>query len=112
MTSLNLSFQEIFGIPTSARVSGLMMDVDRVMQAVSAKDGNLDKVKRYMLTSGIMSSTLEHKVPEQMFSNPAVQVQGVSAVKALPMANDQGIPIYTVTQRSAEYSMISRRSDG
>jgi len=102
MCSLSFSFQEVFGISTSAKVSGLMMDVDRIMQAVSAKDGSLDKVKKFMLTSGFSSSTLEHKVPEQMYSNPTVQVQGVSAVKALQIANDRGIPIYTVTQRNIQ----------
>ncbi len=41
---------------------------------------------------------MEHSVPEQLFSKPENPVEGISAVKALYIANDQGIPIYTINQ--------------
>ena len=39
-------------------------------------------------------------VPEQLFSTPENPVEGISTVKALKMANDQGIPIYTINQQN------------
>ncbi len=74
------------------------MDADYLMQVVKAKDGNNETVKDYMLNSGMTSSALEHSVPEQLFSTPGNAAEGISAVKALQIANDQGIPIYTVNQ--------------
>ncbi len=98
MFSMALNVTDAFGIPISAGPKGMVMDVDRIMQAVFSKDGGLDKVKQYMLSSGSNSSALEHDVPEQLFSTPTNDVQGVSAVTALRLANDQGIPIYVINQ--------------
>ncbi len=98
MFSLSLDVQEVFGVPTDAGAKGLMMDVDRIMQAVFSKDGNMDDVKSYVLSSGNISSALEHGVFEQLYSTPNNPVEGVSAVKALKIANDQGIPVYTINQ--------------
>jgi len=98
MFSLTLNIKETFGVPTSAGPKGMTIDVDRAMQAVLSNDGNMDRVKQYMLSSGAISSTLEHAVPEQLFSTSTNPVQGISAVKTLKTANDQGIPIYTINQ--------------
>ncbi len=98
MTSLKLDVRGIFNIPTSAESKGIMMDVDRIMQGVFSKDGNMNSVKQYMLSSGIVSSMLEHSVPERLYSQPTEPVNAMSAAKALKLANDQGIPIYTVNQ--------------
>ena len=97
MFSLALNINEMFGIPISAGPKGMMIDVDRIMQSVFSNDGSMDKVKQFMLSSGSNSSALEHAVPEQLFSTPTNQVQGISAVKALSAANDQGIPVYVIT---------------
>jgi hypothetical protein len=98
MFSLALDIKETFGMPTSAGPKGMMIDVDRIIQAVFSKDGSMDKVKQYMLSSGSLASTLEHAVPEQLFSTPVKTVRGISAVNTLKAANDQGIPIYTIDQ--------------
>ena len=98
MFSLALNIKETFGVPTSAGPKGMIIDVDRLMQGVLSKDGNIDKVKQYMLASGSNSSALEHAVPEKLFSIPSNQVQGISAVKTLMAANDQSIPIYVINQ--------------
>ncbi len=97
MFSFSLSISELFGIPRTASGRGLMMDVDRIMQSVFSKDGNMPKVRNYMLSSGIKSSMLEHAVPERLYSMPNNSVQAISAVKAIKLANEQGIPIYTIT---------------
>ncbi len=88
----------LWGIPRLIQAGGLNMDADYLMQVVKAKDGNNETVKQYMLSSGMTSSALEHKVPEQLFSTADNPVEGISTVKALKIANDQGIPIYTINQ--------------
>ncbi len=98
MFSLALNINETFGMPTSAGPKGMMIDVDRIMQAVFSKDGNMNTVKRHMLASGANSSTLEHSIPEQLFSTTTNTIQGISAIKTLSIANDQGVPIYTINQ--------------
>jgi hypothetical protein len=98
MYSFHLDVQDVFGIPMKAASKSMMMDVDRLMQTVFSKDGNVDKVKQYMLTSGSVSSASENILPEQMYSTTGNKVQGISTLKALQMANSQGIPIYTIDQ--------------
>jgi hypothetical protein len=95
-TKLNVMM--LFGIPRYVRAGGLNMDADYLMQVAKAKDGNNETVKNYMLSSGMTSSALEHSVPEQLFSTPDAPAQAISTVKALKIANDQGIPIYTINQ--------------
>jgi hypothetical protein len=84
----------------SVQAGGLAMDADYLMKVVKAKDGNVEKTKQFMLISGSGSSELENAVPEQLFSTPSNQVEGISAVKALRIATDQNIPIYTIDQQN------------
>jgi hypothetical protein len=98
MFSLSMKVKEVFGVPANAGPAGMMMDVDRIMQAVFGKDGNMSHVKDFMLLSGSRSSALEHTVPEQLFSTSDSSPEGLSAVKAIGIANSLGIPIYTINQ--------------
>lgn len=86
----------LWGIPRWVQSGGLNMDADYLMQVVKAKDGNNDIAKQFMLSSGMTSSALEHSVPEQLLSTPENPAQGISTIKALMVANDQGIAIYTI----------------
>jgi hypothetical protein len=74
------------------------MDADSLLSVVQAKDGNSDTVRQFMLSSGMASSALEHSVPEQFFSTTDKSTEGISSVKALKIANDQGMPVYTINQ--------------
>jgi hypothetical protein len=78
------------------------MDVDRQYSLVKALDGDTDKPKQFFLNSGSTGSALEHSVPEQLWSTPDNPAYGISAVKALKIANDQGIPIYTINQNNID----------
>jgi hypothetical protein len=98
--STKLKVMLLWGIPRYVQMGGLEMDADRLANVVNAKDGNAGNAKQYLLSSGMSSSVLEHSVPEQLFSTPDSPAQGISAVKALKIANDQGIPIYTVNQEN------------
>ncbi|MEW6054895.1 MAG: hypothetical protein AB1552_14120 [Nitrospirota bacterium] len=96
--SFELKRNFAFGIPISVSSGGLAMDADRLMTLVKSLDGNTEKPKQFFLASGMNSSAFEHSVPEQLFSTPENPAQGISAVKALQLANDQGITIYTINQ--------------
>ncbi len=101
MFYLHMNVEEIFGIPKTVSSKGMMMDVDRIMQAVFSKDGDMNKLREYMLASGGVSSAFESRTPEQIFSTPSNSVEGLSAVKALQIASEQGIPIYSINQENA-----------
>jgi hypothetical protein len=73
-----------------------------MIDVVKARDGNTKTAKQFMLSSGISGSALEHSVPEQLFSTSENPSEGFSAVKALKIANDQGIPIYTINKENVD----------
>ena len=95
-STVNTSY--VWGIPRTISRGGLVMDADRILSFVRALDGDLKRAKQYVLLSGMQSSALEHAVPEQFVSTTDTVVEGISAVKALKLANDEGIPLYSVTQ--------------
>ena len=94
----SLQVDYTFGVPLNASASGLAMDIGLIRTLVRTLDGTKDKQLQFMHTSGMNSSALEHSVPEQLFSTPENPAQGISAVKALQISNDQGIPVYTINQ--------------
>jgi hypothetical protein len=96
--SFELKVTGFLGSPLSVSSGSLAMDVDRALILTKALDGDQAKPKQFHLSSGMTSSALEHSVPEQLFSTTENPAQGISAVKALQIANEQGIPIYTINQ--------------
>jgi len=98
ISSVTMNVRYMFGVPTSVSIGGLKMDVQRNLELTQASDGDNGKVIQYMLASGLNSSELESSLPEQLFSTPEEPAHGISAVKVIQIANDQGIPIYTVNQ--------------
>ena len=53
----------------------------RVANAVLNHDGDIESKKQLQFQTGLISSTVEHAVPEQMFSGPDNPTDGVCAVK-------------------------------
>ena len=100
--SFELQVNKFMDIPMSVQAGGLVMDVARNINVVKSLDGDKDRKVQFLLSAGMNSSALEHSVPEQLFSTPENPVEGISAVKALKIANDQGIPIYTITQSNID----------
>jgi hypothetical protein len=86
----------IFGMPLTASSNGFSMDIGLIRKQVRTPDGTKDKQIQYMLASGSNSSAIEHSVPEMMWSTANNPAQGISAVKALQIANDHGVPIYMI----------------
>ena len=90
-----------YGISLGGKMAGLQMDIDSMRPAAVSKDNSLDQLRGFILTQGPRQSANEHLIPEALFDDPsttAKEVQGVSAVKALSIASQQGQKIYTINQ--------------
>ena len=86
-----------FGFPRSIKPGGVVFDIPLV-NINGVNDGDPEKQKQCTLQTGILSSALEHAVPEQMFVNAQNPGEAISAVKALQKASQQGQRIYHITQ--------------
>jgi transglutaminase-like putative cysteine protease/cell wall-associated NlpC family hydrolase len=81
----------LFGIPYKITEGGVAIDVDRNIYAAFSIDGNQQRKKDFMIVSGIGSSSWEDMILQSFIDIPSV-----SAAKLLKIANQQGIPIYTI----------------
>jgi hypothetical protein len=70
------------GLPRSIKPGGVVFDIPLV-KIIATNDGNTEQRKQFNLQAGLLSSTLEHAVPEQMFVNAQNPGEAISAVKAL-----------------------------
>jgi len=109
---MGLNTTTLFDVIISASAGGLTMDIGMIKNSSIALDGDYNKKIQFMMTSGTNSSALEHSVPEQLFSTPDNPAQGISAVKALQLANEQGIPIYTIDQTNISTVLPQLSIDG
>ncbi|MFZ6747231.1 transglutaminase-like domain-containing protein [Undibacterium sp. JH2W] len=95
-----------FGIARSVRYSSIAIDVDWLFRNVESKDGDANVKRIFLRETGSSASGFEHIIPQQMFRDPQFtsndpgQSQGISAVKALSVAMNQGQKIYTLDQRN------------
>ncbi|MGI5308375.1 hypothetical protein [Rheinheimera sp. WS51] len=65
----------------------------------------------YIKGVGYRLSAMEHIVPEQMFSTEAKQAHGISAVKALAIASNQGQKIWQIDQRNLNVALAAINVD-
>ncbi len=84
-----------FGIPRGIKTGGAAFNI-RFGNTVELKQGGAEQRAQFRFQTGLISSALEHAVPEQMFSDPDDPTDGVSAVKALQLAAQQGQKIYQI----------------
>lgn len=110
--SSELKVTTFFGSPLSVSSGGLAIDVKRVITLVKALDADTSTPIQFLSESGMNSSALEHSVPEQLWSTTANPAYAVSAVKALQLANDQGMPIYTINQSNINAILPQLQHDG
>ncbi|UYZ90037.1 hypothetical protein LP114_02835 [Moraxella bovis] len=83
------------------------MDIDQLMYQAVSKNNDTNELKGFIQSQGARQSANEHLVPEQLFDDPNTkekEVEGVSAVKAIQIAQEQGQTVYTITQEN--YSQI------
>ena len=88
-----------FGLPRAIEPGGVALDIP--LETVSAvNDGDWEKRKQFILQIGVLSSALEHAVPEQMFASQdpnEPRPDAISAVKALQKASAAEQRIYHIT---------------
>lgn len=85
-----------FGVPRAIEPGGVALDIP--LHLISAVDGtDIERHRQFNLQLGVLSSALEHAVPEQMFGTEEQPADAISTVKALQKANAQGQRIYRVT---------------
>lgn len=101
----NLTTQYWYGIPRNVGFGGLSMDIDHMKLHHVSKTSNADERKAFSQNIGARMSAMEHLVPEQMFSTDTQKAQGISAVKALSIASQQGQKIWTITQDNLELAL-------
>lgn len=90
-----------YGITMSAKLAGMMMDIDRLSAMRVNTDNDRDAWVAFNAAQGARHSANEHLVPESLFDNPQTveqEVNAYSAVKALQIAAQQGQKIFTITQ--------------
>ncbi|MFZ6640834.1 transglutaminase-like domain-containing protein [Undibacterium sp. TC4M20W] len=92
-----------FGLVRTVSFPGVEIDVDYLRYHIEAKDNNKTVRTQYMFQVGVASSLAESTIPEAMFKNPNLaandpeQPQGVSAVKALVIAQTLGQKLYALS---------------
>ncbi|OPX44391.1 transglutaminase-like superfamily protein [Ruminiclostridium hungatei] len=91
ITGYNADVKYLFMTPVELAEGSMYIDVDRDVHSVMSINGDRDSEKAFMLAAGIMASSMEHAVFEQMFNTPSV-----STIKILGEANRMGIPVYTI----------------
>lgn len=96
-----------YGIIFGGNFKGMMMDIDQLMYQAVSKNNDSNELKGFIQSQGPRESANEHLVPEQLFDDPNTtekEVEGVSAVKAIQIAQEQGQTVYTINQEN--YSQI------
>ena len=91
----NVTF--FFGVPRTVGIGGIAMDLDRIATITVNKNGDDQVSRNTVLQIGFLASTLEHAIPEQLYSSPEARVEAISAVKALKVANNAGQRVYLLT---------------
>jgi hypothetical protein len=99
-----------FGVPRAIEPGGVALDVP--LHLISAVDGtDIERHRQFNLQLGVLSSALEHAVPEQMFGTEEQPADAISTVKALQKANAQGQRIYQVTPENMITTLPNIRHD-
>ena len=94
-----------FGVPRNVEFSGLGMDVDHMASQLSAKNNSKGERVAFKRSMGLRSSAMEHQVPELMYSTDDAPVYGISAVKALAIAGQQGQKIWTIDSNNISMAL-------
>jgi transglutaminase-like putative cysteine protease len=92
--SAKISISYLYGIPHSATYKSRSLDVKLDTHSIMSKSGDKAKEIFYMQQSGITGSFLEGAIFDQLFGRNIGN--GISAITALKIANDQGIAIYKI----------------
>ncbi|MHB8843570.1 MAG: transglutaminase-like domain-containing protein [Nitrospirota bacterium] len=92
MVTHKIEVSYLYGMPRAASEGGLNMDVDRNVNVVVSPNQDGERIKAFMILSGLSSSAWENRIMEVF-----LQIPSVSTTRLLKLASDQGITIYNIT---------------
>ncbi len=95
MVTHRVKVNYLFGLPVSAAEGGVNVDVDRNTNLVASSDQDDQRIKAFMILSGLSSSAWENRILEVFLDTPSV-----SSIRLLKLASEQGIPIETITNEN------------
>ena len=99
--SVSASYREFFGLTVSPPViSGLTIDIPRYIQSPFSITGDKEQEKTFTKIQGLNTSYFEHAIWES-FSG----IDSVSTVKLLQLANEAGLPIYTINSANIDSTL-------
>lgn len=93
MTGYQPTVKYMFGVPVEVSGGSFYIDVDHDVVGVTSLENNKENEIAYMLNSGIIGSSMEHVIHEQIFKVPSV-----SSIKIISEANARGIPVYSIAK--------------
>ncbi|MCK5353947.1 MAG: transglutaminase domain-containing protein [Methyloprofundus sp.] len=96
----------LFGLPRSISTGSIVLDIPLV-HTYATNNGDLEAKKQFVLQIGMLSSALEHHVPEQLFANEDNSGAAISAVKALQMASIENQRIYRINSDNQATSLAN-----
>ncbi len=99
----------LLGIPRAIASGGVEMDLDRIAVIASVDAGSQQERVTFVMQLGVLSSALEHAIPEQMFVTPENPGEAVSAVKALSKAAAAGQRTYHITPANHDITQSPSR---
>ncbi len=99
-----------FGIPRGIKAGGVAFNI-KVGKNIQSFDGEKTARNNLRFQTGILSSVLEHAVPEKMFNEINNLTEGVSAVKALQLAAQEGQRIYHINSSNLNSALSNLNLD-
>ena len=98
LLSATASYDSSFGVAVSPpQMDGFTTDAYYLMSSPTSLSGDAVARKAFLEQIGLVSSYLEHRTIENLLIE-SDQMESISAVKAIQLANEQGITIHTITQ--------------
>ncbi len=101
--SSNLTTDYTFGLPWRTRSTGVMVDIDRLRHQVVSKSNKAEEQIKFLQLQGVRESSNENLIPEKLFED----TDGISAVKALQTATDEGQTIYRISKDN-QYQVLPK----
>jgi hypothetical protein len=104
---------KLFGLIRGIDEYGMFMNV-HVVNVNQDKSGNIENKKDFTFTTGVLSSTLEHAIPGQLFTdsnNTKLISDPISCVRAIGIANSLGQKIYYIKSENREEAMTKLKLD-
>jgi len=90
----------LFGFPVNVKPGVVSLDIPINIVSGSVA-GDLDERKTFVHTYGVLSSILEHAIPEEIYyDNESVPLDFMSAIKGLQVAIVEGQNVYTITKNN------------